>query len=282
MWQHHLSLLASILFALIFFFGNITGPGDISRTEHSLEGQVVITAPVQLLIFAGDRFLAANLEAIRSATITLDDSNDRERAVYRLRSHRVVAQLNPCHEDNYYMGNAVLTWGGMEEAGNDLLQRATECRFWDEYPPFFLGFNQYFFFHNIEEAQNELEKAAKRSTNNSSVFRKLAIMINAEEMNDEQMAINYLSNEIRTAQDPKLREMLEKRLVRLQGLVTLRKAQNTYEEETGESLDNPKQLITQGILHNFPQDPLNLGYEFINGEFRLRTHKIQGINEGDL
>lgn len=282
MWQQHLSPIASIVFALIFLLGNVINPITISRTESAPEGQIVIAAPIQLLIFAGDRYLAANLEAMRSATITLDDSNDRERAIYRLRSHQVVAQLNPCHEDNYYLGNAVLTWGGMENAGNDLLRRATECRFWDEYPPFFLGFNQYFFFRNIEKAQNALENAARRSTNNAAAFRKLAIMIKSEEMNDEQIAINYLGNELQATDDPKLRKMLEKRLTRLEGLLILRKAQDKYQKKTGQALKHPEQLITRGILHDFPRDPLNLGYEFINGEFRLRTHKIQGINEDDL
>jgi hypothetical protein len=39
----------------------------------------------------------------------------------------VVVQLNPCHEDNYYQGNALLTWGGAVAEGNELLKRATDC-----------------------------------------------------------------------------------------------------------------------------------------------------------
>jgi len=50
------------------------------------------------MLHSGDRFLAADLEAIRLAATGMD-----ERGVdtgYLIRAQREVARLNACHEDN--------------------------------------------------------------------------------------------------------------------------------------------------------------------------------------
>ena len=190
---------------------------------------------------------------------------------------RVVAQLNPCHEDNYYQGNALLTWGGAVAEGNDLLKRATECRSWDEVPPFFYGFNQYFFLHDIEGARAALETAATRATDNAAGFRKFAIMLAAGELNDDSAALDFLQRERAATADPKLQGMLDKRVTRLEGLITLRAAQQRYEIRFGHALTDPAALIESGELDAFPNDPLRIGYEFADGRFRLKELKIAGL-----
>lgn len=278
MLRDHSALLVTLFFALLFVVGTASSAWKPERTKIP-EGQVVIPAPVQLLVFAGDRYLAANVEAIRAVTITLDNQTDHQRAIYRLRSHRTVTRLNPCHEDNYFFGNATLTWGGMEKAGNDLLRQAMECRFWDFIPAFYYGFNEYFFYHDIDKAYEALQIAAQRADKNRAPLRKLAIMIKAESMDDETLAVNYLRHELENARDSRLKKMLSKRLTRLQGLITLRQAQREYQQATGKPLQKPGRLIEKGYLSEFPRDPLGLGYEFIEGEFRLRTRKIVGLDE---
>lgn len=268
--------ITALGFAVFVILNWIAETGPSRSEQKSIEDRVVISAPVQLLLYAGDRFLAANYETIRLAATTTS-TDDRNTAIYLNRAHALVAQLNPCHEDNYYLGNALLTWGGMESQGSDLLKHAAECRFWDEFPPFFYGFNQYFFHRNIDEASKAFELAAERSSQNAAVLRNLSIIIKTEQMEDETMAVNYLREEISKADDPKLKQMLNKRLVRLQGLITLRQAQSVYEKKIKQPLKHPQQLIDQGILEKFPEDPLRLGYEFADGKFRLRQRKVQGM-----
>lgn len=240
--------------------------------------RVVVSAPVQLLLTGGDRFLAANIESIRAVATTSDNPEAAEaNASFAIRARRVVAQLNPCHEDNYYQGNALLTWGGAVAEGNDLLKRATECRTWDEIPPFFYGFNQYFFLHDVEGARASLEIAAKRATDNAAGFRKFAIMLAAGELKDDSAALDFLQQERAQTSDPKLQGMLDKRIARLQGLITLRAAQQRYEARFGQPLTNPQALIDSGELEAFPNDPLRIGYEFADGRFRLKELKIAGL-----
>lgn len=240
--------------------------------------RVVVSAPVQLLLTGGDRFLAANIESIRAVATTSDNPEAAEaNASFAIRARRVVAQLNPCHEDNYYQGNALLTWGGAVAEGNDLLKRATECRTWDEIPPFFYGFNQYFFLHDVESARASLEIAADRATDNAAGFRKFAIMLAAGELKDDSAALDFLQQERAQTSDPKLQAMLDKRIARLQGLITLRAAQKRYEARFGQPLTNPQALIDSGELEAFPNDPLRIGYEFTDGRFRLKELKIAGL-----
>lgn len=246
--------------------------------SQELTDRVVVPAPVQLLLAGGDRFLAADIEAIRASATTSDlPSAITDNLSFSIRSRDTVARLNPCHEDNYYLANALLTWGGATSQGNEVLRLATTCRYWDEFPPFFYGFNLYYFDRNITEAKRMIDVAADRSQRNANPLRKLAIMLTAENFKDDNTALTYLESERDHARDAKLRETLEKRVQRLQGLILLRQAQKTYEERFGKPLAEPNELLSTGILQDFPIDPLKIGYEFDGVRFNLRQVKIAGL-----
>lgn len=236
---------------------------------------VVISAPIQTIMYAGDRYLAANLEAIRVAAI--GPTEEESLANYRKRAYQLVSQLNACHADNYYQANAILSWGGAVKEGNDILQRATECRYWDDIPPFFLGFNRYFFFRDIEGAIMAINTAAERSQDSQTELRKLSIVMATKKINDLKMAVAYLKKQRDEAQDKKLVEMLDHRLQRLEGLIALRNAQTRFEAEYGRPLAHPDELITSKVLADIPKDPMRIGYEFANGIFRLKAMRIGGI-----
>lgn len=271
----------SLSFALLSFalFAGIAAwraQQPIVPTPQLDAGRVVIPAPLLVLLNGGDRFLAADLETMRlSATGTDERGVDTG---YLIRAQKEVSRLNPCHEDNYYLANGLLTWGGAVEEGNDVLRAAVECRFWDEFPPFFYGINLSFFQHNNAEAARVLEIGAARSTQNAAAMRKLAVMLRAEQFADERLAINYLIQQRDGASDPKLREMLDKRVIRLQGLIALRDAQRRFEQEQG-PLTSLEQLVEQRLIDSVPADPLRLGYELREGRIELKKLKIAGLEE---
>lgn len=241
-----------------------------------IEGRVVIAAPVLAVLFGGDRFLAASLETMRLASTGVDMG--QANTGYLVRAQQVVAELNPCHEDNYYLANGLLTWGGADREGTEVLRRAMQCRFWDELPAFFYGFNQAFFNKDIAEASRALELAAQRSTGNAAGFRKMVVMLQAESFADEKLALDYLIQQRDAANDPKLRDMLDQRAVRLQGLVALREAQRRFEAGNG-VLVSLEQLVEVGLLPALPDDPLGLGYELREGRIILKKLKIAGLED---
>lgn len=268
--------LASFLIfvALVRFGSEAHGP----RFDGA-EDRVVISSPVQVALAFGDRFLAANLETIRLAAtgMEINPVTGTIDGRYILRSHQTVTELNACHEDNYYLANAILAWGGADEEANKVLLAAAQCRFWDFLPAFLYGFNQYFFGRNVQEAQRGLEMAAQRSGENANAMRRFSIMIAAEELDDEAMALAYLREQQMQASDPSLADSLSDRVVRLERLIELRNAQKKYEAELGEPLPSAQALIDSGIMEAFPIDPLGIGYEFIDGKFKLRQLRIQGV-----
>jgi hypothetical protein len=270
-WSLFLGILAYSL-----FLGLVSLRGSVKHLEFNTLSQVVIPAPAQVVLYGGDRFLAADVEAIRAATSN-PGIQEREGG-YRLRAHQVVSRLNPCHEDNYWLGNAALSFGGAADAGTEILGRASQCRFWDEMPPFLYGFNQRFFNLDIQRARKSMELAADRATVNAPGFRQAAIMMTISAIKDANAAIAMLHYELERARDAGLRVILNKRIERLRGLVILREAKKDFEDRFKKQLESPVQLIEFGILKSFPKDPLQLGYVFRDGEFHLQKMQVDGFN----
>ncbi|MCQ4346117.1 hypothetical protein NGA35_01450 [Pseudomonas stutzeri] len=268
-----LALLGFALFAGIAFW---RAQQPLHLRPQIPGDRVVVAAPILVALYGGDRFLAANLETMRLSATGMDD-----RGVdtgYLVRAQAEVARLNACHEDNYFLANGLLTWGGAVEEGNRVLRAALDCRFWDGIPAFFYGLNLAFFQRDIPEAQRVLELGARRWPENAAPLRKLAVMLQAESFADERLALNYLIQQRDTTTDPALKAMLDKRVQRLQGLLALRDAQRRYEAGHG-PLGDLQQLVAQGVLGSLPVDPLRLGYELRDGRIVLKKLKIAGMEE---
>lgn len=269
-------LLALAGFSLFATLAAWRAQGPVALTPQFSTDRVVIPAPLLVALHGGDRFLAADLETMRLAATGIDyrgvDTS------YLIRAQREVSRLNPCHEDNYYLANGLLTWSGAVEQGNEVLRTAVECRFWDEFPPFFYGINLWFLQHDNKEAARVLEIAAHRATDNAAVMLKMAVMLRAEMFADDQLAMSYLTQQRDNSADPRLREMLNLRVIRLQGLLDLREAQRRFEHKYG-PLASLEQLVEVELLGQLPADPLFLGYELRNGVIELKKLKIAGLEE---
>jgi hypothetical protein len=268
-----LALLGFAVFAGIAFW---RAQQPLSLAQLQVQDRVVIAAPVLLALYGGDRFLAADLETMRLAATGMQDGQSDTH--YLIRAQQVVAQLNACHEDNYYLANGLLTWGGAVSEGNQVLRAAVQCRTWDFVPAFFYGVNLAFFQRDAVEAQRILELGAQRSPENAASLRRLAIMLQAESFADEKLALEYLARQRDAARDSRLHDMLDQRVVRLQGLVTLREAQRRFEANNG-ALTALEQLVEAGLLPALPEDPLRLGYELRKGHIILKKLKIAGMED---
>lgn len=254
-----------------------------SLALHKHGSHITVPPAIQTIMFAGDRYLASNFEYVRAATAFSDvNSSQKDYEYYALNRasiHNSAQALNPCHEENYNLANAILTWGGLENQGNQVLLKATDCRFWDEFPPFFYSVNQYFFENNLEVAEKYALIAEQRTTKNKVAFKKFAIALATAKLENTKLAINLLQTEIDKANDPKLKEVLNKRKARLEGLQTLEIARKKYENSTNQTLVDPYDLLRTNILDQFPNDPTRLGYELKSGRFTLRSINIAGANK---
>lgn len=266
-----IALLGIILFQLGNSFIGLSTPVQQKESAAS----IVLPPTIQVLLYGGERFLAGNIEAVRA--LHSFGANRKDEHEFRMRSHIAASRLHPCSEDNYWIGNANLSWGGNAQAGLELLLNARNCRFWDEWPAFFYGFNQYFFNQNMSAAQESLNLAAERARDeqNAIFFKTFAIVLASKEKKDTRLALQLLKTERDQATDKRLRANIETRIQRLEGLLTLRDAQEEFEARFNSTLKHPQELISSGILKNIPVDPLGIGYEFREQTFHLRQLRIR-------
>lgn len=275
--MHKRVVIGGVAFAC-FLLHAVLGHFWRSEGHKDSDGdRVVVSAPVLNFLFGGDRYLAANLEVIRLASSGVDSG--MVDTAYVLRAQKVVSELNPCHEDNYYLANGLLTWGGLVAEGNDILKRAVECRLWDGVPAFFLGVNLSFFERDVGGAEKYLRISAARWPENSAALHKMAIMLRVDEYSDARLALAYLRSQRDSTKDAQLREMLNKRVIRMEGLVLLRTAQRRYESLNG-PMTSLNQLLGSDGLERLPFDPLGLGYELRAGRIELRRLRISGLRGG--
>lgn len=274
MRTRYLSLFSAFLAFLLFQLAVFERRDVFSHRDIAVDqGRVVLPAPLLVLLYGGDSFLAADLETIRLASTSV--SFGRLDSDYLVRSQQEVVRLNPCHEDNYYLANGLLTWGGAVEEGNSILKAAIECRFWDGVPGFFYAVNKAFFSNDIDAAEVHLRQSALRWSQNSAALLKLAVVLRAESFANERLALEYLIAQRDSAQDKKLRSMLDKRVSRLEGLLFLRDAQRRYELNSG-PLSSLQDLVSAGFIEKIPEDPLGIGYQLHEGRIELKRLIIAG------
>lgn len=223
------------------------------------EMSVAMPATIQLGFALGDRYLAANMGVFRSQTIgTHDLQADTYAALAKVQL--VTAQLNPKHEDNYYTAAAILPWNGQLDAGQLILSYATAARTQDATPPFFRGFNKYYFQRDYVGGGQDLLLAADRSEGgNANGLRSIASHW-FEKGYEPSQARNMINAMAKTSTNPRLTGILNARAARLDGLIALQAAAKKFKETTGHPLGNLDDLVRLKLIEQLPNDPFGLGY----------------------
>lgn len=251
--------LAGLLLALLcFLFASLT-LRDSPRPSEAVEVlRVRLPLLVQLAYVGGDPYLAANINVFRSLMV---DPRITEGETYRIQAQLQVdaAFFNPRHEDNYYVGAAILPWNGQVQAAQQVLRQAADTRPWDMWPAFFYAFNAMYFERDMGKAGRWAEVAAQRHPKNAAALRDMAAKW-YERGDDPRVAIGILKAMYEQSRDQNFRQLLAARLQRLDGLLALRQAAEAYRLATGRRPDRMEVLLGYAGLQQLPKDPLALGY----------------------
>lgn len=263
--------LAALLLALVFV-ATAERLKSAPRKSVSVEMQVALPLFVQVFMAMGDRYLAANLAAIRALVVATDRMQPEE---YRIlgKVQKDVSWLNPSHEDNYYIAFAILPQYGEVDAAQTILARAGRARFFDYQPAFFHAFNQWYYQHDPAGASAWLREAAEKlpDPDQRLTMQNLAARW-MDKVRDTELAIRVVETMAREARRRDFRAYLELRVVRLRQLQQLRTAAVTYRERFGKPLANLQELVDSGLLPALPTDPFGFGFGFDpRGEIVLRT-----------
>lgn len=230
------------------------------RERVSSEIRVALPLFVQVLGFAGDRYLAANAAGVRSLVVETGKMTPDEFAILG-KVQTDVSWLNPAHEDNYYTAAAILPWNGELAAAQNILARATRARPFDYQPAFFYAFNLLQFNHDPQAAAEWLLMAAEHLPEGDERLQMqnlAAIWI--DKADDVDLAIRVVGGMAKQAKRKDFRRYLEQRLVRLRSLRELRHAQQGYEERFGRPLRHVGDLVSSGIVRKIPEDAFGYGF----------------------
>lgn len=226
------------------------------------EPELLISLPrfAQVLMAGGDRYLAANLAGFR---VLVADTGRMQAADYAVqaRLQRDIAWFNPIHEDNYYIGAAILPWTGQLDAAQYVLQRASRARIFDWYPLFHYGFLFYHFHRDPASGAKLLLEAAPRVTDvqDQWALQNLAALW-IEKGYQTGSAADLVEGMAADSPPGAFRNYLEIRAGRLRDLDRLQNAVTQYRERYGKGIDRLDQLVAAGLLAEIPQDPLGLGF----------------------
>ena len=240
-----------------------------AATVHSLESiprpmqkellAVAVPAPVQVLLAGGDRYLAANMAVFRALVVgTQQLDGETYEILGRVQSD--AARLNPAHEDNYYISQAILPWNGQILADVFIQNEATEARPWDSLPPFFLGFDKYYFLHDPIAGARSMRIAAERSPPGNRGSLTLMAARWSEKGDDPRVAVGLLEAMARNTRDRDLKRNIEARIERMNGLAELRDAARKFSETTGRAPATLSDLLGPELLARLPEDPLGQGF----------------------
>lgn len=255
--------LGLIVAAAGFALFSLVMPPQVGRPRYSpsVEMEVALPRFVQVIMAAGDRFLAANLASFRTlvaATENMKPENYRVQARVQLDA----AWFNPAHEDNYYLAANLLPWNGQLEAGQAVLRAAIDARPFDWQPAFFYGFDILHFEKRPAEGARWLQLAALRTTDEmqSLALQQMAARWSARG-DDLDLAIRLHREMARGSRHKGFAAFLEKRAKRLENLLAIDRALAAYAERFGTAAIRLDQLVGARVIAEIPVDPFGARYE---------------------
>lgn len=245
------------------------------RKDASPEMEVVVPLLVQVVMAGGDRYLAANFGGIRAA---ISNTERMDADAFRVlgKVQRDVAWLNPAHEDNYYIGSAILPWNGQFEAGQYVLRQAIDARPFDMWPPFYYGFDLYHFNRDSEGGAEWLRVGASRTQDEME-----SLMLNnmaarwVRNGTEPQIAIRILQAMAETARSAGFAAHLRKHVQRLQNIVAVEAAAKTYSEHQGKPPGSIEDLVRSQALQAIPKDPFG-GRYYLDDQGKPKIQEKQG------
>ena len=249
---------------------------DMPRPKIDAEIEVGLPVPAQMLVSAGDRYLAATLGTIR---ILVADTQRLSPEGFALlgKIQSGVAWLNPANEDNFYIAAAILPWNGQLEAAQYVLQSASDARPFDWQPPFYVAFNYYFFLKNPAEGAQWLKLAAERSRFEDEKLNLQQIAaLWAAKSPDLHMAIRLHRELIQSTKHREFAAFLEKRIQRLENLLVIDAAQLRFRAEKGQAAKRIDDLLAAGLLSDIPTDPFGMPYELADDGQAAVVTRVRG------
>ncbi len=219
-------------------------------------------------------FLFLKMSTYLGGKIVNKEMMDQSQADFFFKSADIITDLDPWFWDAYLMSSMVLAWDfGRIELANKLLKKGTENRTWDYKPPFYLGFNNYYFLKDNTTASKYLMEAAKRGDGPGFLVplaTRLAIY-----QNSLAPVILLLEDQLKTTQDPLIAKQLRTRLEAVILLDKLEKKVKEYKDSHGRFPSDLSDLVSDGLIAKLPEDPYGGKFYILSNGRVFTTSKLR-------
>ena len=235
------------------------------------------TAPASLE-FKGivSDFLYLKMSTYLGGKIINKEMMDISQADFFYNTADIITSLDPWFWDAYLMSSMTLVWDfNRVDLANKLLKKATTYRTWDFNPPYYLGFNHYYFLKDNATASTYLMEAAKRG-GGPSFLVPLATRLSVYQ-NSLAPAILLLEEQLKTTQDPLMAKHLQTRLKVIITLDKLGKNVNEYKKRYGRFPKEISDLVSAKLIENLPEDPYGGEFYILSNGRVFTTSKLRFI-----
>lgn len=267
-WRKAAPLTVFLVSSVVAVYGS-NSIKELSRVPVNEGISHVMPAPVNLILAAGDRYLAADLLMFR-VIISVGEGvvHFKDRAQLQMQA----AVFNPFFEDNYYQASASLPWEGFVKEGQFVLQRASDARVDDPWPSFFYGFSEYYFLQDFSAAAEHVLVSAERSNGtNRRLFKDVAAKWLSKGAN-YQLALGMVIELKKNTESPVTKKLLQRRAFRLQNLILLEEAMEIYEKKYDKKLQSIELLLIKNLIFSVPVDPWGAEYVIESGRIVVKGY----------
>jgi hypothetical protein len=253
-------LIFIVLFPIHVFLLGKAGDGAKTLPRDEMEVSV-IPAPILKITSLEFRGLASDLLFLKALVFYGSTFERKERPritplEWNWFYHELDAatDLDPYFIDPYLVANSFMTWeGGMIKETNALLEKASRFRDWDWMPPFYIGFNQFYFLHDNAKAAEYLYEASKRPGPSEQLVS-IAARLEFKERNTET-AIIFLEAILKKTDNEYIKKDFEDRIKMFRIRLFLEKAVAAYKIKYGVIPENLDAVLKKGIIREIPSDP---------------------------
>lgn len=246
---------AAALYAL-----SVAQVSPLLRKNTDASMQVRLPPFVQVLLAGGDRYLAADINVLRSLVVEVGRATPQQ---YRVQAflQADASWFNPRHEDNYYLANGTLSWSGQADAALYILQRASASRPFDWQPDFFRAAVLYMVKHDTLTAADILRQLAARvdEPGQKEFFASVAAVWYQRGYEPAQ-ALLIIEGMAQRETSPRLKRNLQLQAQHLGGLVALQTAAQRYVQRYGHAPSSLEELRDRHLIAVLPSDPFGVGY----------------------
>jgi len=230
-----------------------------AQVRQSVRAGFVLPSRFNRVLALGNQGLFSNYLFLKTITFFGDRVGSAEKLSdedwrYVVASLDAVTDLDPYFLDPYIFAEGALTWdAGRFEEANRLLQKGFERRPDQWRLPFYIGFNYFYFLKDYERGAEYL-MAASRAPDSPTFLTTLAARL-AYYGGQAKTGVLFLKGILAETQDPRLRAILETRMVALEGAAYLESLVERFKEEKGRLPVRLEELLAEGYLAELPVEP---------------------------